>query len=144
SGVPMAIVPSGTGNLLARNLDLDFAMDTAIATAFTGTDRRIDLGIAEIRREDGTDEEHVFLVMAGLGLDAKMIAKTNAKLKKAVGWLAYVDAGVRALPELQPVRLRYSLSGLPERTLTAHTMIIGNCGSLPGGILLIPEAKPDD
>jgi diacylglycerol kinase family enzyme len=82
--------------------------------------------------------------MAGLGLDAKMIAKTNSTLKKAVGWLAYVDAGVRAIPELAPVRLRYSLDGRPARALSAHTMIIGNCGALPGGILLIPDAKPDD
>nr|WP_269902587.1 hypothetical protein [Terrimesophilobacter mesophilus] len=82
--------------------------------------------------------------MAGLGLDAKMIAKTNPKLKKAVGWLAYVDAGMRAIPELSPVRLRYRLDDGGERPLTAHTLIVGNCGSLPGGILLLPDAKPDD
>ncbi|MCU1582617.1 MAG: diacylglycerol kinase, partial [Microbacteriaceae bacterium] len=89
-------------------------------------------------------EEHVFLVMAGLGLDAKMIAMTDSKLKKAVGWLAYFDAAVRAFPSLEPVLLRYSVDGDVEKQLSVHTILIGNCGTLPGGILLIPDAKPDD
>ncbi len=145
SGVPIALIPSGTGNLLARNLELTLTNQVeSIGAAFTGTDRKIDLGVAEIERADGSTEEYVFLVMAGLGLDAKMIALTNPKLKKAVGWLAYIDAGVRAIPDLKPVRLRFSLDGGPERRTSVHTIIVGNCGSLPGGILLIPEAKLDD
>lgn len=145
SSVPMALLPMGTGNLLARNLDLPLAnMDASIATAFTGVDHSIDLGIANITREGGETETHAFLVMAGLGLDAKMIAKTNPKLKKAVGWVAYLDGGARALPELEPVKLRYALDDQPQKQLVAHTLIIGNCGELPGGILLIPDAEPDD
>ncbi len=145
SGVPLGLIPAGTGNLLARNLDLNVTnLDAAVATAFTGQDREIDLGIAEITRGDGSTESHGFLVMAGVGLDARMIAKTNPKLKKAVGWLAYVDAGMRALPEIEPVRLRYRLNNGAERPLTVHTLIVGNCGSLPGGILLLPEAELDD
>ena len=145
SGVAMALLPSGTGNLLARNLDIGFgSLDEAIHTAFHGVDRTIDLGLAAIVRENGDCEEHVFLVMAGLGLDAKMIANTNSKLKKAVGWLAYVDAGIRSLPEIKPVKLRLSVDNEPERAVNVHTIIIGNCGKLPGGILLIPDAKPDD
>ncbi|NQX26554.1 NAD(+)/NADH kinase [Microbacteriaceae bacterium VKM Ac-2854] len=144
SGVPLALVPLGTGNLLARNLDLGLGFEDAIRTAFTGGVRTIDVGRADIRRADGSHEEHVFLVMAGLGIDAKMIAKTNAKLKKAVGWLAYVDGGMRALAELKPIKLRFSLDGQPERSATAHSVMLGNCGVLPGGILLIPDARPDD
>lgn len=145
SGVPIALVPSGTGNLLARNLSLTLNnAEESIRVAFGSGERTIDLGIAEIVREDDAEEQHVFLVMAGLGLDAKMIAKTSSKLKKAVGWLAYVDAGVRALPELKPVRLRYSLDGGSERTASVHTIMVGNCGMLPGGILLMPDAAPDD
>jgi diacylglycerol kinase family enzyme len=143
--VPIALVPSGTGNLLARNLNLTLTNQVeSIGAAFTGTERKIDLGIATIVRENDDTEERVFLVMAGLGLDAKMIALTNPKLKKAVGWLAYLDAGMRALPDLEPVRLRYSIDGGHERITSVHTIIVGNCGALPGGILLIPDAKPDD
>lgn len=145
SSVPLALLPSGTGNIFARNLDLNLSdMDSSVGAAFGGNERAIDLGIATITRPDGATEEHVFLVMAGIGLDAKMIALTNPRLKKAVGWLAYVDAGMRALPELKPVRLRYRLDDRPEKQLNAHTLMVGNCGTLPGGILLLPEAKPDD
>ena len=145
SGVPLALVPSGTGNLLARNLEMVLGnLDDSVAIAFAGDDRAIDLGMAEIVREDGDTERHGFLVMAGLGLDAKMIKNTNTKLKKAVGWLAYVDGIARSLPELKPVRLKYRVDSGPERTMTAHTIIVGNCGALPGGFLLMPEALPDD
>lgn len=145
TSTPLALLPAGTGNLLARNLDIGLTnLDASVETAFSGVERAIDLGVATITRPGGAKEEHVFIVMAGLGLDAQMIARTDAKLKKAVGWLAYVDAGMRALPDLKPVRLRYRLDGAAARALTAHTLIVGNCGSLPGGILLIPDAEPDD
>ena len=144
-GIPIALLPLGTGNILARNLGLPLnSIERSVADAFTGADHPIDLGLSEITREGGEVEENVFLVMAGLGLDARMIALTDSKLKKAVGWLAYVDAGMRALPSLKPVRLRYSVDSGPERQLSVHTILIGNCGALPGGILLMPDAKPDD
>ena len=145
TGIPLVVLPSGTGNLLARNLELPLTdLDAAVAAAFSGTDRPIDLGMADITRPDGTSEEHAFLVMAGLGLDAKMIKNTNSKLKKAVGWLAYIDGIARSLPELKPVRLGYQLDSGPTRSMSVHTILIGNCGVLPGGLLLMPEAKPDD
>lgn len=86
--VPLALLPSGTGNLLARNLDLTLDdLDHSIHTAFCGTDRPIDIGLIDITREDASSTTHVFLVMAGLGLDAKMLANTDDDLKKkAGGW----------------------------------------------------------
>jgi len=144
TGVALAVLPSGTGNLLARNLALPLGLDDAVAVAFGGTPHEIDLGIATIVRPGGESEEHVFLVMAGLGIDAKMISNTRSDLKKAVGWLAYIDGTIRSLPELGPIRLRYKLDRSPERVTNVHSVIVGNCGVLPGGILLIPDAKPDD
>jgi diacylglycerol kinase (ATP) len=145
TSVALVILPSGTGNLLARNLELPLTnLDAAVSAAFTGTDRDIDLGMAEITRADGSSEERAFLVMAGLGLDAKMIKNTSTKLKKAVGWLAYIDGIARSLPELKPVRLHYKRDGDVVRTMSVHTIIVGNCGVLPGGLLLMPDAKPDD
>lgn len=144
TGVAMAILPSGTGNLLARNLNLTLGIDDGVAVAFSDVERRIDLGVASIVREDGSEEEHVFLVMAGLGIDAKMIKNTRSTLKRAVGWLAYIDGIGRSLPELKPIRMRYSIDGSRERQVEVHSVMIGNCGALPGGILLIPDALPDD
>ncbi|MCY7411435.1 MAG: diacylglycerol kinase, partial [Salinibacterium sp.] len=110
--VALALVPSGTGNLLARNLELPVSSVTeSLEIAFNGVDRVIDIGVVSIKRaaRNAPTEEHIFLVMAGIGLDAKMIKNTNTKLKKAVGWLAYVDGITRSIPELSPVKLRYRL-----------------------------------
>ena len=145
SGVALALLPSGTGNLLARNLELPLSdLDASVEIAFGGGDRVIDLGMVKIVRANGDSEEHGFLVMAGLGLDAKMIKNTNTKLKKTVGWLAYIDGIARSLPELKAVRLSYRLDNEPAKSMRVHTIIIGNCGMLPGGLLLMPDAKPDD
>ena len=148
TGVPLALLPSGTGNLLARNLDLTMDFDEGIALMFAGYDRSIDLGLIELRHiVDGRESRstHVFLVIAGLGIDAKMIANTNSKLKKAVGWLAYVDGGIRALPDLHSISMQVSIDGEePWRSVSSHSVMAGNCGLLPGGILLMPDAVPDD
>ncbi len=145
SKVALTVLPSGTGNLLARNLELPLAnMEQSVTAAFTGHDRVIDLGIAEIVRANGDTSEHAFLVVAGLGLDAKMIKNTSSQLKKAVGWLAYVDGIARSLPELRSVKLNYRNDDGQPRSMHVHTIMVGNCGVLPGGILLMPDAKPDD
>ncbi len=145
TGVPVALLPSGTGNLLARNLDLDLDhLERSVTTAFEGKDRRIDLGMLEARLADGSNRRNVFLVMAGLGLDARMVANTNPGLKRRVGWLAYVDAIVRSMRGDNRIRLRYRIDGQSQRVLRVNTILIGNCGSLPGNILLLPEAAVDD
>ena len=145
SGVPLALLPAGTGNLLARNMDLTLAdLPGSVRTAFTGHDRHIDLGIVEIERPDGSRETKAFVVMAGIGLDAKMAANTDPELKKRAGWLAYIQPIVRAMSDNEQVRVRYQVDDLPEKTMSVHTVMVGNCGSLPGNVLLLPEAAIDD
>jgi diacylglycerol kinase (ATP) len=145
SSASLALLPSGTGNLLARNLHLTLNdAPGSIEAAFTGHDVPIDLGIAQLEREDGTRAEHAFLVMAGIGLDAQMIVNTDSELKKKVGWLAYVDAIVKSLRDRDRLRVRYELDDKGVRTASVHTLLVGNCGSLPGNILLLPEAAVDD
>jgi diacylglycerol kinase (ATP) len=145
SAASLALLPSGTGNLLARNLDLTLNdLDHAVKTAFTGDDRAIDLGLIQIRREDQSVVKHAFVVMAGLGIDATMIAKTDDDLKAKVGWLAYVSAMGKALRDQNELRMRYNLDRKGNHSVRAHTIIIGNCGSLPANILLLPEAAVDD
>ena len=143
--IAIALLPSGTGNLLARNLDITLLnLEHSVTTAFTGKDRLIDIGVVEAERPDGTRQTNVFVVMAGVGLDAQMLANTKPSLKKRVGWLAYVDAIARSLRGNSRVRMRFSVDGSPVNTMTAHTVLVGNCGSLPGNILLLPDAAVDD
>ncbi|MFA4840620.1 MAG: diacylglycerol kinase family protein [Agrococcus sp.] len=143
--VPLGIVPAGTGNLLARNLGIDVTnVRNAVRTAFEGDDREIDLGELEIEAPDGTRSKHAFAVMVGFGLDAEMIDKTDEDLKKKVGWLAYVDAAGRVISSLDKVRVHVRLDdGRTVRTVL-NTMLIGNCGTVTNGIIILPDAAIDD
>lgn len=145
TGIPLAIIPEGTGNLLARNIGLTpYNTVEAVRAAFHGENRPIDLGIATIVRADESEDEHVFLVLAGMGLDARAIRATRSRLKKAVGWLAYIDGGLRTMMQDEPLNIHYSYDDSPTRELKVYTVMIGNCGLLPGGVLLIPDAEIDD
>jgi diacylglycerol kinase family enzyme len=145
TGIPLALLPSGTGNLLARNLNLTLDdVDNALTTAFAGDDRPIDMGVIELRNGDSKTKRHAYLVMAGLGLDAKMLANTDDDLKAKAGWLAYVKAIGKALGDRNQLHMRYRLDEGATRSVRAHTIMIGNCGSLPANILLLPDASVDD
>ena len=142
SGVPLTILPSGTGNLLARNLRLPLDnAETMIRATFEGDRLSMDVGFAAIRRADGTSEERAFVVMGGMGLDAAMIANTNPTFKKAFGWMAYIDGAARSLPNAKPFRVMYEISGRRLHSARVHSVLFANCGSLPAGLELIPEAS---
>ncbi len=145
SGVPLAIVPSGTGNLLARNLDLPLADPaTMVAAAFDGDVHAIDIGWASLVRADGRKEEHAFVVMGGMGLDAAMIANTRGDLKKKVGWVAYVDGAAKSLVKAKPFPIMYQVLGHRMHRAHIQSVLFANCGSLPAGLELIPEASVAD
>ncbi|EBM0725712.1 diacylglycerol kinase family lipid kinase, partial [Salmonella enterica subsp. enterica serovar Senftenberg] len=100
SDTPMGLLPGGTGNLLARNLDLPVDdLGDALRVALTGQNKRIDVGRLTID-ESGEHErpaQHIFLVMAGLGFDAAIMADAPEGLKAKVGPAAYVVSGAKNL-----------------------------------------------
>jgi YegS/Rv2252/BmrU family lipid kinase len=134
TGVPMAIVPMGTGNLLARNLGVPTGPDEALEVALGGVRQPIDAG-----RVNGK----LFVVMAGLGLDAKMLSGASEPLKKRLGWFAYAVSAVRHLGD-RPMRLWLSADDGRRRRLRASALVVGNVGWLRGGLPLLPDARPDD
>jgi diacylglycerol kinase family enzyme len=147
TGAALGIVPSGTGNLLARNLGLPLGHpDAAVEVAFTGADRVVDVGIAEFTGPDDIATEHPFMVVAGVGVDAAMIANTSPFLKERFGWIAYIDGILRSLITSKPVRAKVRIKGESElnRTFDVHSVLVGNVGGLPGGVELIPDARIDD
>lgn len=161
TGIPMGLLPGGTGNLLARNLDLPAEdLVKALKVALTGRNQRIDSVTAKLTRApqkseapsgepaepaepaEPVTEDHTFFVMAGMGFDAEMMAGVAEDLKAKVGWLAYVVSGAKNLKGAS-----FGADLMLEDGTTYHrkmrTVIVGNVGKLQGGVVLLPEAASD-
>ncbi|QNN82954.1 NAD(+)/NADH kinase [Brachybacterium sp. Z12] len=143
----MGIIPAGTGNLLARNVDIPLDDPAAaMVAALTGSDHQVDVGW--LRTGDSvaaarSAPRQIFLVIAGFGADAEMIGYTDPKMKKRIGWIAYVFGGIRTVLG----RSVDVVVQLPDDTRHAHkarTVLLGNVGKLPGGFVLMPDATIDN
>jgi diacylglycerol kinase family enzyme len=134
TGVPLGFVPRGTANLLARTLRIPGHPRAALTVALDsrGVDRTIDLAVA-----DGVP----FTAMAGMGLDAAVVAGT--RLKHQFGWLAYAMSGAVHLA-LPPARFTIRLDDGAPIEREAQSVVTGNSGLLPGGFSLLPDARLDD
>lgn len=143
SNAELGIVPHGTGNLLVQNLDIPRQVTAAIDVAFSGVGRPIDLCDAYVVRPDGTEETYPFTVMAGAGLDAQMLVRTDPELKAKIGYLAYCVAALKPLLGGDRMKMTLVSDDHAER-VNAHTVIVGNCGELAGKMSLFPDARPDD
>jgi diacylglycerol kinase (ATP) len=139
TGIPVGLVPAGTGNLLARNLDLPLEEVDAIEVALSGQVRQLDL--VKIIVDDRAPE--YFAVMAGIGIDAVIMDETDEGLKDKIGSAAYFVAAAKALDRL-PVRMTVQLDGGRHVRRQAMLCVIGNVGTLRGNLTLIPGARPDD
>jgi diacylglycerol kinase (ATP) len=136
----MGLLPAGTGNLLARTLGTPTDLAAAARIALTGDDRAIDVGRVRV---DGGEDEDTFLVMAGTGFDAAIMENTPEGLKGKVGPLAYVVSGLRAMRGRRTgVVLTFDGGGPVRRR--SRTVVVGNSGTLLGGLVLMPEATIDD
>jgi diacylglycerol kinase family enzyme len=130
----MAILPAGTGNLLAANLGLSTDLAAGLEVAIEGGLRRLDVGVV--------DGQH-FAVMAGMGFDAHMLDATSERSKARIGWPAYVVGGLRHLMD-HPMRVIVRIDdGVPIRR-AARTVLVANVGRLQGGVRLLLDAEPDD
>lgn len=134
SATPLAILAGGTGNLLARNLDIPLDLRDGVHVAAHGARRRIDVGAVGSER---------FVVMAGMGFDAALLRDTSEVAKSRVGPAAYVASGLSNLPK-RGFDCTLTVDDQPPRKSRARTVLIGNVGKLQGGLPLLPDAKPDD
>ena len=142
--VVIGILPIGTGNVLARNLRLPINnLEAAAARALSDVEHSIDLGVAEVVDASGNSHTLIFTGIAGLGMDAKVMAATDKKLKRKIGWIAYIEASVKSLP-LKFEKFDVSIDGSSPRNLKSYSLLIGNAGWLPGQISMMPDARLDD
>ncbi|MBE3074577.1 MAG: diacylglycerol kinase family lipid kinase [Actinobacteria bacterium] len=143
---PIGLLPRGTGNLLARNLNLPVdSLDEALKVALTGQNKRVDVGrlTVDLSGEHERPEEHIFLIMAGIGFDAAIMADAPERLKKTVGPLAYTFSGAKNLRGPQ-FKVRIKIDDESEISRRTRSVVIGNCGKLTGGLVLMPRAEIDD
>jgi YegS/Rv2252/BmrU family lipid kinase len=134
SDVPLAVLPGGTGNLLATNFDVPADLDGAVQVALHGERRRLDVAAM------GEDR---FVVMGGIGFDAAMLADADPRLKERLGAVAYVISGLGQVRR-RPARFELRLDDGDPFTRVGQGVLVGNLGRLQGGLPIMPDARPDD
>jgi YegS/Rv2252/BmrU family lipid kinase len=139
TGIPIGVIPAGTGNLLARNLDIPLYLRAAIDVALTGQDRAIDM--VEVRG-DHIEDTHC-MVMVGMGFDAAIMEGVNEDIKARVGWIAYVFSALKSLM-FPAIRVEITIDGGEPTRHRARTIVVGNVGYLQAGMPLLPDASIDD
>jgi YegS/Rv2252/BmrU family lipid kinase len=132
--VALAIVPAGTANLLATNLEIPQNIERAVAIGLRGDRRKLDVGRFNGER---------FGVMAGAGFDASMIRQADGGLKDRFGRVAYVWAGSKSL-RAKPFKAKIAVDGASWYSGSASCILVGNVGRLFGGIEVFEDARPDD
>ena len=128
-GLPLGIVPLGTANVLAAEIDLDLAPEAIARTLAFGEPRPIALGRANGRR---------FVLMAGAGFDARVVDEVSVPLKRRLGRAAYVLASLDQLIrfDFKPYRVRVD-GGVYE----AASVVIANGRYYAGRYLCAPAAS---
>ncbi|HEX6663116.1 MAG TPA: diacylglycerol kinase family protein [Gaiellaceae bacterium] len=134
SDIPLGVLPAGTSNLLATNLELPLDIADAVAVGLGGERRRIDVGRINGER---------FAVMAGSGIDAAMIRDADRGLKDRLGRVAYVWAGLKNLRS-DPFVAKVKVDGVSWFKGDVTCVLIGNLGGLFEGIEVFGDARPDD
>jgi YegS/Rv2252/BmrU family lipid kinase len=132
--VTLAILPAGTGNLLARNLGIPVDLEAAVEVGLHGARRTIDVGRVNGER---------FAVMAGTGLDALMIRDADRDLKDKFGRAAYVWTGAKHL-RVEPFRARIDVDGTRWFDGQTGCVLVGNVSKVFGGIEAFDDASPED
>ena len=136
SGTPVAVLPGGTGNLVARALGIPLGMERAVDELIRGGVRGIDLGRLDSGRR--------FVVGAGAGIDAAMIATTSPASKRRFGVAAYIHRGAVHALRRERFAVRVTVDGtVTERDASA--VLVVNFGILLNGLISLgPGISPDD
>lgn len=139
TGITLGLLPGGTGNVLARNLDLPRSAASAARALLKARRLQIDIGVVD--RQNGP---HYFAVVGGTGWDAQLMADTNLQAKRRWKFGAYVARAVTSLSSVRSVPHRITVDGTTHEVPAAMVLVL-NCGRLaPGFLNLRAGLVPDD
>jgi len=130
SDVPLALIPAGTANVLAKELQIPEDLEKAAELALTGPARKISLG-----RING----RYFTLMAGIGFDGETVLNVKRSLLKGTSVKAsHLAAGLKILMKYNPSPIKIMT---PERELAGYTVVIGNAKKYGGHFSVTPNAS---
>ncbi|MEW6571119.1 MAG: diacylglycerol kinase family protein [Nitrospirota bacterium] len=138
--IPVAILPMGTTNVLAKELDIPENVIGAMKLAVTRTPRKISLG--KIIIFDGSSQlSRYFILMAGIGFDGEAVRGLNERFKKISGKGAYIFSGIQTLIRFRPEELTLSMEG---KNYTGYSAVVGKAAKYGGHFKITPDAKLTD
>jgi len=139
TGLPLGLLPGGTGNVLAGNLGIGRSFLAAADTIAAGVTRTIDVG-----RLTTAAGSRYFAVNCAAGFAADLMAETEQHHKRRFGVAAYVARAMVMMTKLVRVATRVEVDGVAHEGHAA-TVIVANCRHIVPGVLpLAPGIAPDD
>jgi diacylglycerol kinase family enzyme len=140
SAIPLAVLPGGTANLWAHELDTAQEPEAAARAIVEGEDRPMDLG----RLTAGDGGWLRFMLIAGFGVDGLALERTDARLKRRLGVIGVGIGVLRALPAYRPFRGRIRVDGRDAWEGTAVQVVVANTRLYANVIRVAPDALADD
>jgi YegS/Rv2252/BmrU family lipid kinase len=136
--VALGIIPMGTGNLLAGNLEIPKGIEDAVKVLTSGGRRRIDLGRLTVG-----GKRTMFAVACGVGFDAEVMKATDPDQKLRLGKLAYVASAIRRQGQVHDVSHEVTLDGV-RKSMEATQVLVANFGRMGPAMKARLEVEPDD
>ncbi|HXX58244.1 MAG TPA: diacylglycerol kinase family protein [Thermodesulfovibrionales bacterium] len=138
---PMAILPMGTTNVLAKELGIPEILEGAVARAIKGSGRSVSLGKITANHPPSGSVTRYFCLMAGIGFDGEAVYRFRSSLKRYSGRAAYVLSGLKTLLSYAPEPLLFSVDGNSRR---GYSAIVGKASRYGGNFQVTPDAALTD
>jgi YegS/Rv2252/BmrU family lipid kinase len=142
-GAELAVIPRGTGWDFVRTYGISRKLEAAVEVALRGRAREIDLGLARYRAWDGTERESLFANIASAGMSGAIAKRANETSKALGGKASYLWATLAVFSRWRNDEVLVRVDG-EEHTGRMHDVIVANGRYLGGGMMICPEAQPDD
>jgi diacylglycerol kinase (ATP) len=140
SEIPVAILPLGTTNVLAKELGIPENIEDAMKIAVAGITKTISLGKITITSTSSAVHRY-FVLMAGIGFDGEAVFGIKEHIKKISGKGSYIYSGIKTLLRYAPVELIFNVDG---KTYSGYSAVIGKAARYGGNFMVTPDARLTD